>query len=111
NLGAQAFGIPATSANGQAAFDLIMALTSGEGDQKIALATGSIPSDTRNTEWPELLVGCRDAVNAQDGTYDWNMGLGVKQEIDASLQTNLLKLFEGGLDAQQFVDAMETASK
>ncbi|MDD3410611.1 MAG: extracellular solute-binding protein [Eubacteriales bacterium] len=111
NIGAQAFGIPATSTNAQAAFDLIMAFTSGEGDQKIALATNSIPCDTRNTEWPTLLAGCKDAVNAQTGVYDWNMGLNENQDISASLTTNLLKLFEGGLTAQGFVDAMEEASK
>ncbi|MEG2604229.1 MAG: ABC transporter substrate-binding protein, partial [Clostridia bacterium] len=64
NVGAQAFAIPATSKNGQAAFDLIMRLTSGEGDQLVATQSVGIPSDTRNTEWPESLAGCRDAFNA-----------------------------------------------
>ena len=111
NIGAQAFGIPATSQNAQAAFDLIMAITSGEGDQKIALDTNSIPCDTRNAEWPALLSGCRDAVNAQTGVYEWCMGITANANIEATLQTNLLKLYEGKLTAQQFVDAMEAAGK
>ncbi|MDD3334932.1 MAG: ABC transporter substrate-binding protein [Eubacteriales bacterium] len=111
NIGAQAFGIPATSENAQAAFDLIMAIVSGTGDSMLAMETNSLPCDTRNTEWPELLAGCKDAVNAQTGVYDWNMGLGENADIDATLQTNLLKLFEGGFTAQQFIDAMEEASK
>ncbi len=111
NIGAQAFAIPAKSEHPQAAFDLIMAFNSGAGDQKIALETNSIPCDTRNAEWPTLLIGCRDAVNAQTGVYDWNMGLNANAEISAPLKTNLLKLFEGSFTAQQFVDAMEQLSK
>ncbi len=111
NVGAQAFGIPATSKNGQAAFDLIMRMTSGEGDQLIATTSIGIPSDTRNTEWPASLAGCRDAFNALTGVYEWNMGLNANNDINATLQTNCLKLFEGTFTAQQFVDAMESASK
>ncbi|MEG2208150.1 MAG: carbohydrate ABC transporter substrate-binding protein, partial [Clostridia bacterium] len=110
NVGAQAFAIPATSKNGQAAFDLIMRLTSGEGDQLVATQSVGIPSDTRNTEWPESLAGCRDAFNALTGVYEWNMGLSGDKDLDAAMQTACLKLFEGGT-AQEFVDTMEAASK
>lgn len=111
NIGAQALAVPATSTQQQEAFDLIMAITSGEGDQKLSLDSGAMPSDTRNAEWPEVLAGCKDAVNAQTGVYDWNMGLGENQTISDVMQTNLLKLFEGNFTAQQFVDEMEAASK
>ncbi len=111
NVGAQAFGIPATSKNGQAAFDLIMRMTSGEGDQLIATTSIGIPSDTRNTEWPASLAGCRDAFNALTGVYEWNMGLNANNDINATLQTNCLKLFEGSFTAQEFIDAMEAAYK
>ena len=111
NIGAQALAIPANSTMGQEAFDLIMAITSGEGDQSISMASGSMPSDTRNTEWPEILKDCKDAVNAQNGSYDWNMGLNANADMQPTIKTNLLKLFEGGFTAQEFVDAMETASK
>lgn len=111
NVGGQAFAIPAASPNGQAAFDLIMKITSGEIDQKMALEAEGIPSDTRNTEWPAIIAGCKEAFEAVTDSYDWNMGLNANQNMGEVIQENVLKLFEGKLDAQGFVDAMEAASK
>lgn len=112
NVGAQGFAIPAYSENAQEAFDFIMMLTSGEYDQKMAMESSSMPADTRNTEWPEKLSCCKDAFNALTGVYEWNMGLNEATNLNLKevLHDNLLKLFEGKLDAQGFVDAMESAS-
>ena len=109
NVGAQAFAIPAASENGQAAFDLIMMVTSGEFDQKMALETNGIPADTRNTEWPEMIASGRDAFNALTDVYDWNMGLNDNADMKETLQNNCLQLFKGKLDGQGFVDAMQSA--
>lgn len=111
NVGAQAFAIPAASENGQAAFDLIMKITTGEFDQKMALDSNGIPADTRNTEWPEMIAGGRDAFNALTDVYDWNMGLNDNADMKETLQANCLKLFEGSFNGQQFIDAMQAAYK
>ncbi len=108
NIGAQAMGIPTTSEHAQEAFDFIMYVTSGEYDQKMALETNSIPADTRNTEWPEMIANVRDGFNAQTNVYEWNMGLNANQDIGDAMKANLAALFEGGLDAQGFVDAMDS---
>lgn len=111
NVGAQGFAINKNSENAQAAFDLIMKVTTGEFDQKMALECGGIPADTRNEEWPEDLKGVRDGFLALTEVYDWNAGLNANPDIQGDLKDNCLKLFEGKLTAQEFVDALEAASK
>lgn len=107
NVGAQSFAIPAYSEKGQQAFDLIMKIATGEGDQKVALDTDSIPSDPTNTEWPAMIAGCKDGFNELTDVYEWNMGLNKNQDIAEELNTNVLKLFEGEYDADGFLQAMD----
>ena len=107
NIGAQAMAVNKNSANAQAAFDFIMFITSGEWGQTMALETSSIPADTRNTEWPEMIAGVRDGFNAQTDVYDWNMGLNDNADIKESLTAYLAQLFEGTMTAQEFVDSMD----
>lgn len=107
NIGAQALGVNAKSENPQEAFDFIMFLTSGEYDQKMATESNGIPADTRNEEWPELIANIRDDFNVQTNVYEWNMGLNSNDEVKDSVDDNIKKLFEGSLDAQGFVDAMD----
>lgn len=106
NIGSQGFAINKNSKNAQAAFDFITMLTSGEWDQTLALETAGIPADTRNQTWPDMIAGVRDAFNVQTGVYDWNMGLNDNEEMKETINQNCLKLFEGSLDAQGFIDAM-----
>ena len=107
NIGAQALAVNKDSENPQEAFDFIMFLTSGEYDQKMATESNGIPADTRNEEWPELIANIRDDFNAQTDVYEWNMGLNSNDEVKDSVDDNIKKLFEGSLDAQGFVDAMD----
>lgn len=107
NIGAQALAVNKDSENAQEAFDFIMFLTSGEYDEKMALESKGIPADTRNEEWPEMIANIRDDFNAQTDVYEWNMGLNSNDEVKDSVDDNIKKLFEGSLDAQGFVDAMD----
>lgn len=109
NVGAQAFAIPAASKNGQAAFDLIMKITTGEYDQKMAIDSVGIPADTRNEEWPAMIAAGREDFNSLTDVYDWNMGLNDNADMKETLQENCLKLFEGTYTGQQFIDAMQAA--
>ncbi len=110
NVGAQAFAIPAYSDKAQQAFDLIMMITTGEGDQKVALATDSMPADPTNGEWPAMIAGCKDSFNALTNVYDWNCGLNDNADLQPIIKENILKVFEGSLDAQGFVDAIAAAA-
>lgn len=107
NAGAQALAIPAYSQNAQEAFDFITMITTGEYDEKISQACNSMPADTRNTEWPEMLANCRDAFNALTGVYNWNMGLNDNADMKENIQDCCLKLFDGTYTAEQFVAAMD----
>ncbi len=107
NVGAQALAIPAYSPNAQEAFDLIVMLTSGEYDVKIAQACSSIPADTRNTEWPTMLAGCRDDFNALTNVYAWNMGLNDNADMKENIQDSCLKLFDGTYKPEAFVAALD----
>lgn len=111
NIGAQALAVNKNSKHPQEAFDFIMYLTSGKFDQKMALESNGIPADTRNTEWPEMIANVRDAFNAQTDVYEWNMGLNKNAELKDAVKENINKLFEGKLDAQAFVDAMDAMYK
>ncbi|EJX02465.1 extracellular solute-binding protein [gut metagenome] len=107
NIGAQAMAVNKNSKHAQEAFDFIMYVTSGEFDQKMALESNGIPADTRNEKWPDMIANVRDAFNAQTDVYEWNMGLNANAEVKDALKENINKLFEGKLDAQGFVDAMD----
>ncbi|MCD7736211.1 MAG: extracellular solute-binding protein, partial [Lachnospiraceae bacterium] len=54
-VGAQGISVSANSEHAQEAFDLALAIVSGEGDAALSVATDSIPADTTNDERPELL--------------------------------------------------------
>lgn len=107
NVGAQALAIPAYSENAEEAFDFITMITSGEYDEKISQACNSMPTDTRNTEWPEMLAGCRDDFNALTGVYDWNMGLNDNADTKEGINDCCLKLFDGTYTAEEFVAALD----
>lgn len=111
NVGAQALGIPSKSENIQEAFDLVTMITSGKYDQEMALKSNGIPADTRNTEWPEMIAGCRDAFNALTNVYDWNCGLNDNGDMSEVMQDGAMKLFNGTYTGQQFIDAMAAAKK
>ena len=81
--------------------------TSGEFDEKMAMASNGIPADTRNEEWPEMLAGVREAFNVQTGVYDWNCGLNENGDLGTAFQDPAAKIFEGSLDGQGFVEAMD----
>lgn len=107
NVGAQGFAIPSYSENAEAAFDLIMFLTSGEADQAIALASNGIPADTRNEQWPEMIAGCREAFNSLTGVYEWSCGMTANGELSTSVRDVCLRLFEGKLTAEQFAAELD----
>lgn len=109
NVGAQGIAIPSASKHPQEAFDLIMRLTSGEGDLAIANGSNGVPADTRNTVWPPLVAGCQDAFNALTGIYDWNCGLGLDADISALVDENMKKVFAGTIDTKGFIKALEAA--
>ena len=55
-VGAQGFGVTKDSQMKQEAFDFAYSICTGETDMKMTDAVNSIPADTDNTQWPEVLA-------------------------------------------------------
>lgn len=110
-VGAQGMSINKDSKNAQAAFDLIMFITTGEYDSKISLTTNSIPADPNNSEWPEIIQNCRTAFDQFTKAYNWACGMEDNADFTPTITEWGTKLFNGKCTAQEFVDGLEKASK
>ena len=107
NVGAQSLSIPLNSPNAEEAFAFIMKLASGEYDRKFSERCASIPADTRNTQWPLLIDGCKESFDSLVNIYEWNCGLDANKSVEQALQINTTKLFDGRMTAAQFIAAMD----
>ena len=110
NFGAQVFGINKDTKLAKEAFDLITFLTKGEYDQKLADETVGIPADTTNTEWPAMLSDVKPVMDGLTTLWTWAVSAEANADITPVLKENFLKLCGGSITAQEFVDAMESAS-
>lgn len=109
-VGAQGISVSANSEHAQEAFDLALAIVSGEGDAALSVATDSIPADPNNTEWPELLANCKAAFDAATTSYEWDCGIDDNADMTETIQEAGAQLFAGSISAQEFVDTLEAAS-
>ncbi|MCD7819212.1 MAG: extracellular solute-binding protein [Lachnospiraceae bacterium] len=109
-VGAQGISVSANSEHSQEAFDLALAIVSGEGDAAISVATDSIPADPNNDEWPELLINCKAAFDAATKSYEWDCGIDDNADMKDTIKEYGSQLFAGTITAQEFVDGLEAAS-
>ena len=109
-VGAQGMSINKKSKNAQAAFDLVMFITTGEWDAKIAQQTDAIPSDPANTEWPELIKDFKPAFDQATKGYEWACGIQANEKMTPMITEWGNKLFAGDCTAQEFVDGLEKES-
>ncbi|GHU74373.1 ABC transporter substrate-binding protein [Clostridia bacterium] len=110
NFGAQVFAINKNSEVKEEAFALIQTLTQGEFDQKLSIESVGIPADTRNTEWPAMLAAVQGVMGQLSTRYSWAAGIEDNANITPFIKENFQKLCSGALNAQGFVEAMESAS-
>ena len=110
NYGAQVFAINKDSKVADDAFELIKYITKGEYDQMLSQESIGIPADTTNTEWPAMLAGVQPVMNSLTTRYSWGAGIEDNVDMTPIIKANVQKLFGGQMTAQEFVDAMETAS-
>lgn len=111
NYGAQVYAINKNSQVGKEAFELISYITKGEYDAKLSKDSVGIPADTTNTEWPVLLQDVKPVFDSLTTRYTWGVGIESNNNITPVIKENFMKLCGGQLTAQEFVDAMEKASK
>lgn len=111
NFGAQVFGINKDSKMSKEAFDLITYITKGEYDQKLAEMSVGIPSDTTNTEWPEMVACAKPVIENSTARFTWACGVETNVDITPVIKENFIKLMAGSLTADEFVSAMQKAAK
>ncbi|MCC8101396.1 MAG: ABC transporter substrate-binding protein [Clostridiales bacterium] len=109
-VGGQGISVSANSANAQAAFDLAMAIVSGDGDAAISEACDTIPADPNNSEWPALLANCKAAFDAATTSYEWDCGIDDNADMTDTIKEYGAQLFSGSITAEEFIDALEAAS-
>lgn len=107
-FGAQCFGINKNTQHPQEAFDLLVWLTTGEWDNKIAEQSLGVPMANDST-WPAQLADAKGVLDATTTRYPWAVGMENKPEVNAKIKKNFALLISGQLDAQGFYDAMQVA--
>lgn len=110
SFSAQCFGINKNSQVSQETFDLIVWLTKGEYDLKLSQASLGIPADTTNSEWPAQMASVQAPMNEVSKRFSWACGAESNADLTPILKENVMKLCAGTITAQQFVEAMESAS-
>ena len=70
-VGAQGFGVTKDSQMKQEAFDFAYSICTGETDMKMTDAVNSIPADTDNTQWPEVLADAVPYMKEMSKPYMW----------------------------------------
>jgi raffinose/stachyose/melibiose transport system substrate-binding protein len=106
SFGAQCFGINKDSKHPQEAFDLIVWLTTGEWDVKLAQESLGVPV-ANASEWPAQLADAKAVLDATTVRYPWAVGMENNPDVNAKIKTNFALLVSGKLDAKGFADAMK----
>ena len=110
-MGANSLAITSYSENGQAAFDFIMFLTTGEMGQKLADQAHQIPADSRNTA-PADLTGTIETLKAAQSPMTWCASLSVNADLKDTIKSMCTELFEGKYaDGAAFCAAMDALYK
>lgn len=110
NFGAQSFGINKNTKFPQEAFDLVVWLTTGEWDQKLADASMGVPMGN-DAIWPAPLADAKASLDANSKRLPWAVGMETEAGIHTAIKENFQKLIAGTIDANGFFTAMKAAKK
>lgn len=103
-IGAQGFGIVKESRMKQEAFDFAYSVCTGETDMKLMDAANSIPADTENNQWPQMLADAMPYLNDISEPYMWAAGLESNQDYSEQIQEELLKLTRLEESSEEFIE-------
>lgn len=110
-IGNQSFAITKKCANPEAAFALIVKLTRGDWDARLAEESLALPADKNNESWPEQLQEAKPYMENCTELFATSGGLENNPDITPALKENLMKLYAGTCTAEEFVANMLAASK
>ena len=103
-VGAQGFGVTKDSQMKQEAFDFAYSICTGETDMKMTDAVNSIPADTDNTQWPEVLAEAVPYMKEMSKPYMWAAGLEADPDYKEQIQSELLKLTRLEETSDEFIE-------
>ena len=108
-VGAQGFGIVKESDMQQEAFDFATMIATGDYDLEMASSVNSIPADTENTEWPDAISEAEPYFKEMTKAYDWAVGLESNADFTPVITENVVKLIQGNITPDDFVQALADA--
>ncbi|MEA4888395.1 MAG: extracellular solute-binding protein [Clostridiaceae bacterium] len=110
-IGSQSLAVTNKCENTEAAFALLVMLTRGEWDAKLAKESLALPADMNNTSWPDQLADAKPYMDNCTEIFATSGGLEGNPDITPALKENLMKLYAGTCTAEEFVANMTAASK
>ena len=110
SFGAHAIAIHKDSEVSEEAFQVIRYLTKGEPDSLMAAMSFSIPSDTANSQWPDMVSCVKPVMEA--ATVRWSKAAGAESNssITPAIREMVRKLCDGTITPEQFVENMLAAA-
>lgn len=106
HFGTQAFQINKDTKNPDAAFALLVHLTTGEWDKQLAEKTYGVPVGG-TTEWPVQLADAKDIFENLNGRYPWGAGIQANPDKVPVIVEAFTKLISGNFTAEEFVEAVK----
>lgn len=106
NYGAQAFQINKNTKYPDAAFALLVHLTTGEWDKALAEKSFGVPVGN-TTDWPVQLAEAKDLFGSLKTCYPWAAGIQADTDKLPVIASNFTKLISGQLSAEQFIAEMK----
>ncbi|MEG1389905.1 MAG: extracellular solute-binding protein [Angelakisella sp.] len=110
NFGAQCIGINKNTKYPQEAFDLIVWLTTGDWDAKLAAESLGVPMGN-SSAWPTQLADAKAVLDSTTKRLPWACGMENEANVHAMVKENFQKLITGTIDANGYAEAMKAAKK
>lgn len=105
HYGAQCFGINKSTKFPKEAFELIVWLTTGKYDAKLAADSLGVPMGN-DSEWPSQLREAKAIIDSTTKRLPWAVGMEDNPNINAKIKENFAKLIKGDLTPEGFAAAM-----
>ena len=109
-VGAQGFGVTKNSQMKQEAFDFAYSICTGEMDMKMTDKVNSVPADTDNTQWPQMLADAAPYLADMTKPYMWAAGLESDLDYKDQIQTELLKLTRLEESPEEFIENLSNCN-
>lgn len=106
NYGTQAFQINKNCAYPNAAFELLIHLTTGKWDSEIAKRSYGVPV-SGTAVWPSQLSDAKEIFAQLDTFYPWAAGIQTNTDKFPVIAESFTKLISGSLSAEEFVERLK----